>query len=357
MSEVFLLGSGFSKAVSRQMPVTKELSREILARYKSANDLPPEIRRMIEEDVEKALTFLAAEKPWLAETENLRHKVISLELTHVIRYLFLEKSRDALVWGINKPPAWLDSLLAYWHNNRCAVITLNYDTLIERVASTTYDAKRPKIPTDQLYPIRLTPATSQNPAHQTRAIEIEEPIKTFKLFKLHGSINWFYSGRSDFFGEELFYVPCNGGVDGVFDMTDGHDADNVDWCRLGGKCPLIIPPMLDKSVFFEHEALRSMWFQASQATRTADRVICFGYSLPKSDLAMSQFLNSCAPPNRVCFEIVNLERRDQHFAETIGSELYEFRQELSEDKCVPMFVISNLIENRDEKARLLRQLH
>jgi hypothetical protein len=357
MSDVFLLGSGFSKAVSRQMPVTKELSRLILARYKSVKDLPSEIRDMIEEDVEKALTFLATSKPWLAETENLRHRVWYLEIAHVIRYLFLENSRDPSVWGTNRPPKWFDSLIAYWHSNRSTVITLNYDTLIERVASTTYEAKRRPIPTGHLYPIRLTPATVQGGIQFLHSNENDRPQDTFKLFKLHGSTNWFYSGRSDFFGEELFYVPCNGGVDGVFDIAEGRDADNVDWCRLGGKSALIIPPTLDKTVFFQHEALRSMWFQAGQAIRSADRLICLGYSLPKSDLTMAQFLKSCAPAKQTCFEIVNLEQRDQHFAETIGGDIYEFRQELvGDEQCVPKFVIKGLMNDRDEQVRAAREL-
>ncbi len=339
------------------MPVTKELSGSILTRNKSAKDLPPEIRGKIKEDVEKALTFLATAKPWLAETENLRHRVWYLEITNVIRYLFLENSRDPSIWGTNRPPKWFDSLIAYWHSNRSTVITLNYDTLIERVASTTYEATRRPIPTGHLYPIRLTPATVQGNMQFLDPNENARPQDTFKLFKLHGSTNWFYSGRSEFFGEELFYTPCNGGLDGVFDIAEGRDTDNVDWCRLGGKSALIIPPTLDKTVFFQHEALRSMWFQAGQAIRGADRVICLGYSLPKSDLTMVQFLKSCAPTKQIRFEIVNPEQRDQHFTEMIGDGIYEFRQEVVKDeKCIPKYVIKELMKAPEEQSGALMEL-
>src|SRR5206468_1039934 len=112
-----------------------------------------------------------------------------LDLTHLIAAVFWSKSRDPTVWGINRPWLWLEELLAYWHNNRCAVITLNYDTLIECVASATYSQKRPKLSTGEMYPIRLTPAVLEyEPAAKSR-----ERIESFKLFKLHGSINWFYS--------------------------------------------------------------------------------------------------------------------------------------------------------------------
>ena len=180
-------------------------------------------------------------------------------------------------------------------------------------------------------------------------------MQTFKLFKIHGSTNWFYSGRSDFFGEELFYVPCKGGLDDAFGVEEVPAPFTVDLRRLrGGKTSLIIPPTLDKSVFFQHEALRSMWFQAGDAIKKASRVICFGYSLPASDLTMAQFLKSSAPPNCVRFEIVDLELRDnfeskvQHFERIVGNGSYEFHQGYSGTDCVQNFVLSNL--NAEDKG-------
>jgi hypothetical protein len=357
MSDVFLLGAGFSKAVSMEMPVTNELPKAVLNLYKHTAGISSEIRSLIEEDFEKALTFLATEKPWLGESENLRHRALFLDLTSCVRAVFWDMSGNPLVWGINKPWIWLEELLAYWHNNRSTVITLNYDTLVERVASAKYGENRPRIPTGQLYPMRVTPAVLEGSSIRTGSAPADEKTETFKLFKLHGSINWFYSGRSEFFGEELFYIPCNGGVDGVFDMAEGHNPDGVDSRCLSGKSPLIIPPVLDKSAFLQHEALRSMWFRAGEAIRLASGIVCLGYSLPDSDLAVTQFLKGCAPPKRVRFEIVDLNARDkleskvEHFARFLGSDLYELRQEYSGEGCIPKFVIENCIDDPKEKRR------
>lgn len=330
------------------MPVTKELSQEILETYEFQEPISPEIRSMLQEDFEKALTFLVGDKPWLTESDNLRHKALYLELTDRIRAVFWLKRKDA--WPVNAVPEWLQALIAYWHHNRCAVITLNYDTLIEQVASEVYCPKRrPQIPTGELYPIRLTPAVIE----PTKTGELSQ---TFRLFKLHGSINWFYSGRSNFFGEELLYVPCKGGVDDAFGVEEHPAPFKVDWCRLrGGKTSLIIPPTLDKSAFFQHEALRSMWFQAGEAIKQASRVICLGYSLPSSDLTMAHFLKTSAPSSGIPFEIVDLELRDrceskvEHFERIIGKSAYEFRQQYSGKECVETFVLSNLnIEPKDD---------
>jgi hypothetical protein len=161
-----------------------------------------------------------------------------------------------------------------------------------------------------------------------------------------------YSGRSDFFGEELFFIPCKRGLDGVFDSAEGKNPDNVDWRRLAGKFPLIIPPVLDKGGLFNHEALRSMWFQAREALKRASRVVCLGYSMPDSDLAIAQFLKTCAPPNRIPFEIVDREpKTKEHFEGVLGKSLYELRQEDFGEVCIPAFVIKNLIDDWREKRR------
>src|ERR1019366_7933616 len=181
-------------AFSEKMPTIKgrEFSQEVLKRYDVKDAIPAEIRCMLEENFESALSFLASDKPWLSESENQRQRVIYLNLTNVIRRMFWLKSKDLAVWNVTIPPHWLEELIAYWHNNRCVVITLNYDTLIECIASTIYSKKRPAIPTGDLYPIRFTEAAQTNGLIQATSHKIENPMATFRLFKLHGSINWFY---------------------------------------------------------------------------------------------------------------------------------------------------------------------
>lgn len=122
------------------------------------------------------------------------------------------------------------------------------------------------------------------------------------------------------------------------------------------KVPLIIPPALDKSAFFQHESLRSMWFQASKAIERASRIICMGYSLPTSDLTMAQFLKSSAPPTRIPFEIINLDALDKHFAQVIGNG-YEFRHNEIDVDCIPWFVVKNCVPNKEDKIHVVRMTH
>ena len=349
MNEVFILGAGFSKAISRWMPLTRDLSKEVTKSY--AGSLPPEIQSMVEEDFEKALTFLAQQKPWLSEAQNLRHRALYLDLTQVIRGLFRLKNRDPSIFGTNSVPEWLQFLICYWHENRCSVISLNYDTLIERFASMLCCWKKTlKIPTGTLYPVPLTPA-----AQRSAGVIGSDPIETFRLFKLHGSINWFYSGASDFFGEDIYYVPCFGGVDSAFDVfPDGKDREKMHQSYLSDKVPLIIPPALDKSAFFQHESLRSLWFQAGEAIKRADKIICMGYSLPGSDLTMAQFLKSCAPVKHIPFEVINFEpNRADHFTSVLGEKSYGFIQELDGAMCIPRFVVQKLVTDNEDRRHII----
>jgi hypothetical protein len=145
-------------------------------------------------------------------------------------------------------------------------------------------------------------------------------------------------------------------VDGPFDAFLGHDPEKSHWSQLADKVPLIIPPALDKSAIFQHESLRSMWFQASKAIERASRIICMGYSLRTSDLTMAQFLKSSAPCSRIPFEIVNLNAIDTHFAQVIGSG-YEFRQNEVDVDCVPWFVVKNCVPNKEDKIHVVRMTH
>lgn len=348
MSHVFLLGAGFSKAISHEMPLLKELSEQVLIRYNGADRISSNIRTMIEDNFEKALTFLASDNPWMAESDNLRHKALYLDLTHVIRGILSEKSRTATVWGLNSPPLWLEALITHWHTGRHSVLTLNYDTLIERVAgAVNWRGRATPIPTGELYSIPFTPA-----GQRETALVGHEPCETFKLFKLHGSINWFYSGRSSFFGEDIFYVPCMGGIDGVFDANEGRDPERQHWKNIRDKTALIIPPTLDKSVFLQHESLRSMWLQAGKAISQATKIICMGYSLPISDGTMASFLKSVAPPARIPLEIVDRDPLRDRFSEALGAKTYDMQQVFTGVDCIPEFVLKNCIPNEQDRVHV-----
>ena len=350
MSDVFILGAGFSRAISPMMPLTSDLSKEVVDRYKHAGSVPAEVGRMIEEDFEKALTFLSQQNPDLTEDENLRQKSLYRDLTTVIRGVIWEKSWTPVTWGSNTPLLWLEHLLSYWHEHRSVVLTLNYDTLVERVASAFTLRGRTSfaIPTGQLYPIPFTPVGDETKAGNVNA----SSSHTFALYKLHGSINWFCRELSKFSHEPLFYVPCVGGVDHLFERPDAQipGLESLKKMQM-----LIVPPVLDKTPFLEHSLLQSMWGKAAEALQCASRVVCLGYSLPATDLTVVRLLRNRHPQSRIPFQIVDVApRKSTHFTQVLGKAMYQFKQSPAELDCIPRWVIKNCIPNRTDMIHVVR---
>jgi hypothetical protein len=140
----------------------------------------------------------------------------------------------------------------------------------------------------------------------------------------------------------------------AFDALLGSDPESQDWEHVGDKIALIIPPILDKQIFFQHESLRSMWFQAGQAIREAKKIVCMGYSLPTGDLTMGQFLKSSAPKEKIPFNLVDVSPKTEHFAQVIGKTLYDFQQEKVDLDCIPHFVVNHCVSNKKDQEKIIR---
>ena len=124
MSDVFLLGAGFSRAVSDHMPDLEGMSKILSDRV----DYPPSVAGLTS-NVEHLMTYLSQSQPWLGEPDNLENRAAFLRVTREIGSLLEERTREA----VKKPcPGFLKTLVNYWHETQAVVITLNYDTLIER---------------------------------------------------------------------------------------------------------------------------------------------------------------------------------------------------------------------------------
>ena len=108
-------------------------------------------------------------------------------------------------------------------------------------------------------------------------------METFSLLKLHGSINWFYSGTADSVGETIYYTNIRKwGNHGSVKLSSKKAVDD--------KVPLIVPPTTEKNKFFHHESIRYIWHRAERPLKEAEELYSIGYSLPPSDLAIRLFL-------------------------------------------------------------------
>lgn len=305
--DAFILGAGFSNFIAG-MPCLKELSLNILKKLPTRvkDDLIHYFGFIPEDNFEMWLTYLSQNQPWQSEPENSRNKASFLEIGLKISEVVCEaqaifddhweniidqvnqKFQELRQAGssyynelmndyITKLPKRkaLIKLVQYWQQCNSKVITLNYDTLVERCWALMGHQNLALFG----YPTRLeSPEYQLQRAGSNWSSADAHLQKPFQLYKLHGSRNWFYSGSDSYFGETIFCEYVHRG-------NSGKQSE-----LLQDKIPLIIPPVTEKIPHFRNEAVRNLWFQAGKALQKASRLFFLGYSLPETDLTMRFFL-------------------------------------------------------------------
>ena len=112
MTDVFILGAGFSKAISSEMPTLAELSERVrdgLLNYKFR--LPVEIDNM-GDNIEAWMTYLSQRQPWLKEYENDKNRSLDGEMREQIgNVIYGQTLRACLDYDSTGWPQWLSSLI------------------------------------------------------------------------------------------------------------------------------------------------------------------------------------------------------------------------------------------------------
>lgn len=289
--DLFILGAGFSKAISTLMPSMHELGEAVYATTPNKAEPPEEFK----DDLELQLTYLSQRHPWMSEVTYLRNRALFLDLCDAIR---LAIQGPACSVG-NKWPDWLTALIRYWVAKRSSVITFNYDCLIESAALAL------GIVVD--YPVPLVPSERRGDRDFFSPVIVSDP--TFSLLKLHGSVNWFYTGSDAFIGEPIYRTEPGLGEPVPEDVrTD-----------LVGLVPLIVPPITDKLTYCQPNIVRAIWTEAEFAIKTTPRIFCLGYSLPHTDLTVRYLLSSTAhKKGKTDFFVVNTDpRAPEHFRKLV----------------------------------------
>ena len=197
VGDVFILGAGFSKAINDAMPTMKELSEEVIAKLKSSPFPIQDTLYAMGQNVEFWMTYLSQPQPWLNEEHHHRNLALAADIRRHICDVIVTRTKISIESSI---PEWLVSLINQWHSQRAFVITLNYDTLVERAAHKIPVDGREGVLAESLYPPYFSSIHSRSGEGLWRELKTD----TFSYFKLHGSTNLYYSGRHSFYGETIF---------------------------------------------------------------------------------------------------------------------------------------------------------
>lgn len=175
----FILGAGFSAAVSPLMPVTDDLGEQAVTLLTASGLTLPRGRTTY---FEEWLSRLAEDQPDLSEAENLANRSLAVRLSESIAEVVRTRQTEAWVAG---PPDWLHRFVAVLHVWRATAITFNYDTLIEKAVDT--------------HVLIDWTAKTHGQIEHSNVLDELPPLppgwgsmsrRTFQLLKLHGSVNW-----------------------------------------------------------------------------------------------------------------------------------------------------------------------
>lgn len=281
---VFVLGAGFSRAISSYMPLTDELGAAALEKLRG--DLPPrlaldELPRSV--NFEAWLSELAGDQPYLSDAENAQNHAAFLMFSQAIADILGDRVDRVLRQSY---PEWLLALVSAWHHSRATVITFNYDPLVECFVQTPTRILGDPNHYGQVWNgVNWTELSGGLPAWAPGDARLASTrVDTFRLLKLHGSLNWYWRA-----GDESGVSVARRSLPGHF----GNPAPYTDEDRrreVPGRTPFVVPPAAAKSQYYANPITKEMWSQAYERLQAADRLFIVGYSLPATDTTFSNML-------------------------------------------------------------------
>jgi hypothetical protein len=305
MSKLFILGAGFSKAVSDKMPTMKELGTFVRDRIPELPGDPQVYYRLMSDpsNVEELLTYLYQEMPWKTVEQALIEKAAFHKLSaYIVEHIAGFESE--LYQSQTQIPSWAKDFVSYLHTQKATVATFNYDTILEGL-STLYIRPFPNSPglaigISNYYDMPIHHVANRGESSRAFATNPERP-ETYRLIKLHGSINWYFPGSETAPDQPIYYSDES--------LPVRHDASELEDIRRNkaGLKPLIIPPITEKTPFYGIRLLRSLWLDLYNSLVESDEVYFTGYSLPKTDITTRILLSTSANSQSKRIYIVNLK--------------------------------------------------
>jgi hypothetical protein len=254
-------------------------------------------------DLEECYTFLHLQREEALASGN-EHKVV--ELSQIIYQLFFYFARCLAtfdkVYSGNGPFGYLAAQIL---ERKAAVLSFNYDTLLEQAIESASGIKVPiqqrsfegPLTENDLVdshfkwnrPCAYGIAFDYVQLHRAGTLDIVDGSAFYErtglysppLLKLHGSLNWFiYSGQMVVGGADAFRNTEHKGksiVHSHYYDSPLPPQDNLEYLE-----PLIITPVLNKPGL-GHPLISKVWDRARRELLNCKKLIIVGYSFPPTD--------------------------------------------------------------------------
>ncbi|MET7394264.1 hypothetical protein ABZS66_12295 [Dactylosporangium sp. NPDC005572] len=314
MNDVFIIGAGFSKAISHHMPVTGDLGdNEAVRRFLQDHDEYRRLKINGVPDLEAILTLMAEDQPWLTASENRHKDGDFIDFVHTVNTTVRDMQVDAIEESRPRLDEWLLPLARRWSLDRSTIVTFNYDTMIEKAVTAAHEDHYRSTWVDGSGVLRESDLAWAHSAIYAAPIprmdgawlgpELSHPTDLPELIKLHGSLNWYYSGTHSVDGpiRDIGVKP--------FWQSSLKDRKKAEMKGdAAGKSALIIPPTYGKKQFLVNDTIRGLWEMTGEKLKTADRIFLIGYSIPPGDHMVRSMLvhnTSAATGHKLEVVVVN----------------------------------------------------
>ena len=256
LSPACVLGAGFSKAISQQMPTIDELGescRPLLEAAGHKERLPPRFTNGL---FEQWLSRLATDQPDYSAATNAENLGVFARASEAIARMLDTAQRNALMWPC---PPWLPELVEWFHRFESTVITFNYDNLIEYVVMSEEFEGSDGTERRRVRPVDILGDLPPYPPQPGRLGG--RLVKTLQLLKLHGSLDWRWSP-----GDESGATLNRLDLTGEWEHPGHPDIEEIAR-RLPGREPFIVPPTAVKSPYYTNPNYERVMEPCCRSTR------------------------------------------------------------------------------------------
>ena len=271
---IYVLGSGFSKSISKNMPAMSGLSEEL---RKAEDDKYPDLMEFIRNlskktngskeltSMEAVCSLILGRDIFYNSSVSLHYQILQNQLIH---WLYEKIDTAAKTVDADKEEALKKFILQCIYpkdGKKSLVITFNYDLLIERLFASLSD-----LPCRLDYIIRLNNYFGETKTDSNKDI--------FPYLKPHGSFNWFRSPGSIICDTNNVYLSEEGG----YSRNLIHHND----------IPVFVPMTFSKQSYLEGSFFNVLWNIAQRFLEMAEEIVFIGYGFPLTDLInLAFFLN------------------------------------------------------------------
>ncbi len=346
--KAIILGSGFSRAIISDMPLTNGLTDKISEKIeklpkKTDNDINI-IKALWEKhvvaknigglkDFEKILSYLE-DAPWKDNITKYEHLILYETLTGLISDILsdITKDEDFFYDLLTKKKVWLKNFIKKIRDEKIPIITFNYDTILEwllivyeRIESRFDDCEdKNKWGKDYAaknggngpldYTILIGDEYRANYFCDTYAIKTESfylnipngkdlkyhvngLLKNPRIFKLHGSLNWLYSNKKDsiivddreFLRKRFFKSEVFENMGRTVKLVEDIESDFK--ILKKGFQTLIIPPIQNKTTtYMKNDYIGQQWLEVREILSQVEELDIVGYSIPATDISTNLML-------------------------------------------------------------------